>query len=260
MERLERARAADVRICNWSSPRASLTVGRMRNTTLGAAMAASICIFSAGRAAADDAPLDLELTIPIGLADRSATAPAPAGWGYDNQAGLLTGAEARLYFGSRHRIYHLGAIVGAQHMAGTFMGVDGHAFRSTYMDAGLAGRVLLPCMSGGDTRWHLSGLLAVTGVHADAGRGAGADDNAPDLEARETASETLDHAGLGWRLAFDIAIHQASFVAGLGLGVRQYFGVDSPVSRGWVMDVGLRLGARVDLFGGEEPYDRYVAE
>jgi hypothetical protein len=228
----------------------------MREVTMAAAAALVICGLFGGRARAEDV-VELELTVPLAWADRSVAGATPASFGYANQAGLSTGGEARLYVGERNRYFHLGAVVGAQHMAGPLLGaVEGHAFRSTYVDAGLAARALFPCMSGGDTRWHLSGILALTGVHADAGLGVGVDDNGPLYPERRAAADALDHAGLGWRLAFDLSVHQASFVAGLALGVRQYFGIDSPVARGWVMDVGLRVGGRIDLFGGEAEDER----
>ncbi|HJL18071.1 MAG TPA: hypothetical protein RMH99_20575 [Sandaracinaceae bacterium LLY-WYZ-13_1] len=219
-----------------------------RTTTMGLLAMIGLAI-GAQRARADDT-LELELTVPVALADRATTGNAPAGFGYDAQSGLLTGAEARLLFGESHGYFAFGPTVGAQQMAGPALGLgEGHAFRSTYVDAGIAARGLFPCMSGGDTRWHLSGILALTGVHADAGLGVGGEDNGPAVDARRAASDELDHAGLGWRLALDLSIHEGSFVAGVGLGVRQYFGIDAPVARGWVMDVGVRLGGRIDLIG-----------
>ncbi len=70
-------------------------------------------------------------------------------------------------------------------------------------------------------------------------------------DERVDASEDLDHAGLGWRLGLDLSVHLDNFVVGVGLGVRQYFGIDAPVSRGWLMDVGLRVGGRIDF--GDHP-------
>ena len=100
------------------------------------------------------------------------------------------------------------------------------------MDAGVAARTLFPCMSSDDLRVHLSGILAVTGVHADAGEGVGGRENGPLIDERRAASDALDHAGVGWRLALDLPVHVGSFIVGGGLGIRQYFGVDAPVSRG----------------------------
>ena len=187
---------------------------------------------------------DLELTVPIALMDRSAAMPgAVAGYGYESETGLASGLETRLFFGDRgHDIFHLGVVLGAQHHAGPLFGlVDGHAFRTTVIDAGLTARVLFPCMSRGDVKWRLGGVLALVGAHSDAGTGVGGEDEGPDANARTAASATLDHGGLG-------------------AGVRQNFGSDTPVSRVWMMDLGLRIGGRFDLFPPPTPVDRYRYE
>lgn len=221
----------------------------MTRRTTGAALAAMIATLATTTAAADDL-VDLELTVPIAVADRSATGTgdALAGYGYDDQTGLLTGGELRLYTRGFGRYLRVGVMGGAQHHAGPLLGlVDGHAFRTTLVDAGIAVRTLFPCMSDASTRWHLSAALAMTGVHADAGEGVGGVPNGDWAAERAEASRRLDHAGLGWRLAVDLSVHLSNFVVGLGLGVRQYFGIDAPVSRGWIMDAGLRIGGRIDF-------------
>ncbi len=223
--------------------------------------AAALSVLGTSPAAAD--VHDLELTLPIGVVDRSTAGAldAPAGYGYDNTSGTLAGLEGRLFFGQRDDYFHLGVMMGAQQQAGALLGlVDGYAFRTTVMEAGLTARVLFPCMSRGDVKWRLGGVLALVGVHSDAGMGVGGRDNGPDFEERAAASAALDHAGLGWRLAFDLSWHVGPFLAGIGLGVRQYFGIDSPISRVWMMDAGLRIGARFDLFAEPQPVDRYAYE
>lgn len=226
---------------------------------LGLACLSILC--TASYASAD--ARDLELTIPIGVVDRSTAGAleAPAGYGYENTSGLLTGLEGRLFFGRPDDYFHLGVMAGAQQQAGALLGLaEGHAFRTTVMEAGLTARVLFPCMSRGDVKWRLGGVLALVGVHADAGMGVGGRDNGPDFDERAIAAAALDHAGLGWRLAFDLSWHVDAFVIGIGLGARQYFAIDSPVSRVWMMDAGLRVGARFDLFSAPQPYDRYRDE
>ena len=190
---------------------------------------------------------DLELTVPIAIVDRSAAiaGATPAEGGYTSESGMLAGLEARLYL-RMNRYFQVGPAVGAAHQAGPFFGAGGHAFRTTLMDLGVTARALLPCMSEGDRRVHIGAVLGVTGAHADAGEGSGGLTTSTENE-RQAAATALDHAGVGWRLALDFSVHMANFVAGLGLGVRQYFGVDSPVERGLVMDLGLRLGGRIDL-------------
>lgn len=216
----------------------------------------------AGTARADDLH-DLELTVPIGVVDRtSGVTGVPAGYGYENTAGLITGIEGRLFFGpGGERIFHMGLMLGAQQQAGALLGlVDGYAFRTTVMEAGLTARVLLPCLSRGDVKWRLGGVLALVGAYADAGTGVSGRDNGPDVDARTAASASLDHGGLGWRLAFDLSWHVESFVIGIGAGVRQYFAIESPVSRVWLADAGLRIGARFDLVAPPRPYDPYLYE
>jgi hypothetical protein len=223
--------------------------------TAGAAIALGV-----GPAAADGGLSDLELTVPIAVMDRSATGTGSelAGYGYDDQTGLLVGGEARLYANLGSEYWHMGVVAGAAHHAGPALGlVDGHAFATTMTDLGVTARVLFPCMSSDEVKWRLSGLLAVSGVHADAGTGVAGQDNGPDWDARRAASDTLDHVGLGWRLALDLSVHLDHFMIGAGLGVRQYFGIDTVVSRGWMMDVGLRIGGRIDFDDTNGRTDRY---
>ncbi|MEQ8454712.1 MAG: hypothetical protein RLO52_31870 [Sandaracinaceae bacterium] len=220
----------------------------MKTLTITAALAASLL---ASPALADDR-LELELSIPIGVADRSTAAPELVpGYGYENQTGLLLGADARLYAGG-NRYFQLGVALSGAHHAGPALGLaDGYAFRSTMLDAGLAGRVRFPCMSGGDTRVHLSGVLGLSGLYADAGEGVGGRPNGPDAEARRAAAAQLDHGALGWRFALDLAWHLGNFIVGGGIGVRQHFGLDTAVARDLVLDVGLRIGGRIDLLSDD---------
>lgn len=199
---------------------------------------------------------DLELSVPVALMDRSTAASGvPAGYGYENTTGLSTGLDARLYFENGSDYFHFGVALGAQHQAGSFLGlVDGYAYRTTLMEAGLAARAILPCLSRGDVKWRLGGVLALVGAHADAGMGVGGRDNGPDYEERAAASAALDHGGLGWRLGFDLSWHIESFLVGVGLGARQYFAFEGPVSRVWLMDLGLRIGGRFDLFPSPESH------
>jgi len=45
----------------------------------------------------------------------------------------------------------------------------------------------------------------------------------------------------------DLSIHFGNFLVGVGLGVRQLFGIETPLARTWVTDLGLRLGGRIDF-------------
>lgn len=211
----------------------------------------------AGVTRADDLH-DLELTVPIAVADRTTgIAGVPAGFGYENTSGLMTGLEGRLFFGDRDDFFHMGLMLGAQQQAGPLLGlVDGYAFRTTVMEAGLTARVLFPCLSRGDVKWRLGGVLALVGAYADAGTGVGGSPNGPAAAERAAAASALDHGGLGWRLAVDLSWHVGAFVIGIGAGVRQYFAIDSAISRVWLADLGLRIGGRFDLFSNrvESPY------
>ena len=217
---------------------------------LGFSLLALSSLLATNLAEADAGLVDLELTVPVSLGDRSATGTGDglSGYGYDDQTGLMVGAEMRLFTEGFNRFLRIGLVAGAQQHAGPLLGLDrGYAFRTTVIDAGLAVRTVFPCMSDEATRWHLSAVLGMSGVHADAGEGVDGEVNGDRHTERVAAADRLDHAGLGWRLAVDLSVHLSNFIVGLGLGVRQYFGIDTPVSRGWLMDVGLRLGGRIDF-------------
>lgn len=227
----------------------------MRTTTTAALT--TILSLLAAPAAADDGLIDLEVSIPISVAERSTTGTGDelAGYGYDAQTGLLGGLELRLYGGGMNRYMRVGLVAGAQQHAGPMLGLDGndYAFRSTLVDAGVTVRTVFPCMSSRDVRWHLSGLFAMTGMMAEAGTGVGGEPNGPDEDARTRAADELDHAALGWRLGVDLALHLGNFFVGVGLGLRQLFGVETPLARTWVTDLGLRIGGRID-FSDERAY------
>lgn len=195
----------------------------------------------------DDDLADLEVTVPIAVAERSTTGIGGdlIPYSYDRESGLLTGLDLRLQLRPFASQMKLQIMVSAQHHAGPFLGIaSGHAFRTTIVDAGLGLRFR---MNLDDDLWFtMSPILGLSGMHADAGTGVGEDLTA-DAQAREEASATLDHGGLGWRAGGDISLHVGNFIVGLGFAVRQFFGIDTVASRSWVMDIGLRLGFRIDL-------------
>jgi len=224
---------------------------------LGLALAA---LLSNG-AAADDGLRDLELTVPFALAERSTTSTdnALAGYGYDSSTGLSVGFEGRLYArfgmtGRTHNILHLGLIAGVSHHAGPLLGVvDSYAMRSTFVDFGIAARVLLLALSDEHAQWRVGGVLALTSMVADVGTGVGARRTEP-LSPEQREAATSDFVGLGWRVALDLSVtldHYA--VLGVGVGVRQYFGIDSPLGRSWVPEVILRVGGTIDVSDGDDP-------
>ncbi|MCC6875017.1 MAG: hypothetical protein IT378_11985 [Sandaracinaceae bacterium] len=212
----------------------------MRHTVYASFIVASL---TASVAAAQQA----EITTELALLDRSTTGTPDslAGYGYDNDAGLSAGLDARLFVDRISDYFHHGPFVGVAHHGGALLGlVDDHAFQTTLIDAGYAARLNLPCMSRGAIKWYVSGQLGLTGVIADAGTGNGGRPNGDRWNERLAASSSLDHGGLGWRLALSLDAHWGPMILGLALGLRQYFGIDSPVGRGWLMNVGLRVGVR----------------
>ena len=114
-------------------------------TMMSAITAASM--LAAAPAAADDSFLDLELTVPVALADRSSTGTGAdlLGYGYDDQSGLLTGGELRLYTTEFNRYARVGVMAGAQQHAGPLLGLGGYAFRTTIVDAGRTSPKARPC-------------------------------------------------------------------------------------------------------------------
>ena len=109
-----------------------------RARVLGLFAALSASLLGASTASADVGLVDLELTVPIAVADRSSTGTGEdlAGYGYDDQTGLLTGAELRLYSEGFNRYLRIGVVAGAQQHAGPLLGLTGgHAFRTTITPA-----------------------------------------------------------------------------------------------------------------------------
>ncbi len=190
----------------------------------------------------------VEISTEAALLDRSTTGTPDglAGYGYDTDAGLALGLDTRLFIDRISEHFHHGPFAAVTHHGGAMLGlIDGHAFQTTLIDAGYAARLNLPCMSRGAIKWYVSGLLGVTGVIADAGTGDGGRPNVDRWNERLMAASSLDHGGLGWRLALGLDAHWGPMIAGLTLGLRQYFGIDSPVGRGFLMNVGLRIGVRL---------------
>ena len=212
----------------------------MRWTMIGLALA----LLAPATASAD--VHDVELVTDLSLADRATTGTDDelAGNGYDQHGGLRVGAEARLMLDADRYFQH-GPSLGVAHQAGVLLGlVDGHAFRRTAVTAGWAARAWLRCMSDDDVRYFLTATLAVVGAWADAGRGNGDRPN-DRWDERVLASETHDHFGLGWRLAFGLDAHVGHFIVGPTLALEQTFGVDTGLARTFVIGVGVRVGARI---------------
>jgi hypothetical protein len=208
----------------------------------------ALTIFSVPLSASADA--GGELTLSFGVADRSTTSTGSLlGLGYDQSTGPIGTLDARLFIdesSSVTRYFRHGPVLRASYFAGPTLGAEGFAFRDVPIDLGYAGRLELPCLADGDRHFYLQGFLAVTGVHADAGRGDHAvePNSATELAVIE-ASRTLDHAGVGGALGVGIDMHVGAFVLGVGVDLRQYFGVDTAVARDLIWSGMLRLGVDV---------------
>lgn len=191
-----------------------------------------------------------EITLGVGIADRGTTGTGSLlGLGYDQSTGPITTLDVRLFVdesGSTARYFRHGPVVRASYFAGPNLGIDGAAFTNIPIDLGYSGRLELPCLADGDRHIFLQGFLAVTGLYANAGRGDHpVEPNSATELATIEASRTLDHAGLGGALGVGIDVHFGAFSLGLGVDLRQYFGIETTVARDLVWSGTLRVG--VDL-------------
>lgn len=186
----------------------------------------------------------LEVTLGLGVGDRSTTGIGEPllGMGYDQSFGPLASLDVRLFVADRDYAYvRHGPVLRVAHHAGPSMGTfTGHAFRATAIDLGYSGRTELRCMRDGDFRVHFGGFLGITGLHSDADRG---DVYRPNTDTQTLdAARTLDHAGLGGTLGLSLDLHFGSFIAGLGVDLHQWFGIDTLVARDLMLAAQIRLG------------------
>lgn len=204
----------------------------------------------ASGASAARADAGAELSLGVGIADRGTTGTGSLlRLGYDQSAGPITTLDVRLFVdetGSAARYFRHGPVFRASYFAGPMLGVERAAFINVPLDVGYSGRLELPCMAEGDRHVYLQGFLAVTGLYADAGRGDWATEPNSETDVAVTAaSRALDHAGLGGALGVGIDVHFGAFALGVGVDLRQYFGIDTAVARDLVWSGLVRVG--VDL-------------
>ena len=190
------------------------------------------------------------MTLGLGVADRGTTGTGSLlGLGYDQSTGPIATLDVRLFVdetGSAARYFRHGPVARVSYFAGPTLGVERAAFTNVPIDLGYAGRLELPCMGEGDRHVYLAGFLAVTGVYADAGRGDWrTEPNTETDVAITSASRALDHAGLGGALGVAMDVHFGAFALGVGVDLRQYFGIDTAVARDLVWSGLVRVG--VDL-------------
>ena len=196
-------------------------------------------------ALADDS---LEVTVDMGVLDRGTTGIGEPllGLGYDHGGGLQAGAGARLYFELNEYFRH-GPSLRLSHQAGSVLGLAGeHGFAWSQLDLAYVFRTSLPCMSGDEVQWYLSGLVGLTGVYADAGTGDGPSDDR--WNERLAASEELDHLALGGMLGVGLDMHFDEVFLGALIDVREPFALGSGVvSRSFVTSATLRAGVELGL-------------
>ena len=214
---------------------------------------AAVVLFALSPASAqaeDGAPLgELELAVDLGFLDRGTTGVgAPLlDLGYDSGGGPVAGLGARFYFHARNRYFRHGINLRLSHTAGmSFGALSGVGFAWTAVDATYAFRTLLPCMSEEDSQWMLTAMIGLTGARADAGTGTHDDPQTRNNRAR--ASHDLDHLALGGMLAVDLSWHGSTFLAGVTLDVREYFGLgDTDQARSFVTTAAVRGGVHFGL-------------
>lgn len=233
--------------------------GSARSASLRPALplAVALLLFSlAPRSARADAAG--ELTLAAGVADRGSTGTgALLGLGYDQSAGPIGTLDLRLFVEasrSEARYFRHGPVLRASYFAGRELGIERAAFVNVPIDLGYAGRLELPCLADGDRHIYLQGFLAITGLYADAGRGdAWVEPNT--AAAAETAelSRALDHAGLGGALGLGLDVHFGAFLLGVGVDLRQYFGIETSVARDLVWSGLVRVGADLPSLGARPP-------
>lgn len=233
-----------------------------RRSGLGFVMLAAV-VASPGWAAAQDVevlsptvepapegpgPVDVELTVEVGALDRGTTGVgAPLlGYGWDHGGGLLVGVGTRAYVALNEYFSH-GPALRLTHQAGGLLGlVGGVGFAWTQIDTTYAFRTLLPCMSEADRQWHLTGLVGLTTVRADAGSGTGPRDER--WNERQAASSALDHWAVGPLLGVGLDATFGRVLVGATVDVREPFALgDVPISRSFVTTAALRTGVALDL-------------
>lgn len=216
----------------------------MKNTGRVAMAMASILLAGVpGRAEAQERAI--EIAVDIGLLDRGTTGVgAPLlDMGYDVEGGPVAGVGVRMLFGiDGGRYFHHGAAVRTwRHGGGDFGLSEGHGLSSSSLDLAYAFRTALPCMSAPGRELKLTGMLGVTGIDEDAGRGSG---HSGQLEAqRAAAAEQFDHFALGPMLGVGIDFHSGPLFAGLAFDLREVFAFDDgPISRSYFASAALRMG------------------
>jgi len=190
---------------------------------------------------------NLELIGEFGFVDRSTTGIGGSllGRGYDASAGSIAGAQLRVFFPIMGRTFGHGFDMRYSRSAGPTLGADGYALGLHMLDLGYTMRFEGRCMRSDTARWFFSGTLGLSGYDAQTGPGDGADQWPAQFKGQTGA---FDHQALGWLLSVNMDAHLEEFIVGVGLNLRQHFGIsDSPVQRNFMLSLVLRLGFDIDL-------------
>ena len=175
--------------------------------------------------------------------DRGTTG-TPAGYGYDSDVASGAGIDVRALVpaGCSECMTH-GLALGYTYSAGpTFGTLTDAAFRIHLVDAGYALRWELPCMRRRNRHVSLTGLLGVAWMYARPGSGDVAYGDAESMSARLPSVATLEHVALGWRLGASFDATFGGFLMGVGLDIRELYGIDTQASRTFMVSFVGRVG------------------
>jgi hypothetical protein len=192
----------------------------------------------------------LEFSPRFGVASRAVTGTG-SGFGYGAQGTPTMGADLRLLF---HAFdcgncgFHHGVALGFTWMPGPDFGAsDRYAWRHYVGDVAYAMRIEFPCMRGSGRQVFLTGLLGATGAWADAGTGTAPEGDSDRWNERVRFASQGDHVALGWRFGANLDLHLRRFLVGVGVDIRQMFGVESDHAQTFMLGAQLRLGFDVAL-------------
>jgi hypothetical protein len=191
----------------------------------------------------------------LGTIDRGTTGTL-VGFGYDATVSTTAGADVRLVFPGPfcERCFSHGLATGYTYSAGpTFGALHDAAFRLHVFDLAYAARVEFPCMRREHRRVHLTGLVGAAGMYADAGLGDVSRDDANRLNDRVAASQQYDHGALGWRVGLSLDFTFDSMLVGVGVDLRELYGLGAPEARTILAGAVLRIGFDVMLPHRSEP-------
>lgn len=189
-------------------------------------------------------PHHFEGSLRLGVLERATTGTIAA-YGYDVATVPTVGADLRWLspFGCGPCAMMHGVHVGFTYAGGPTFGIDREvAFRNYLIDAAYAFRIRAPCLSSRNRQIVFTGAAGLSGMMADAGLGDTTADHADRANERASLASRYDHVALGWRVGVDAEAHFRAFVLGIGVDMRQLWGVDTELARTTMMGATLRIG------------------